>query len=158
MGGDHAPGTEVDGVMLALLELPPTFRVQLVGQTAAIEAELRRYPELDRSRLDLIEAPEVIGMAEKPLQAVRRKRKSSIVVGLELQARSESDGFISAGNTGALLAASTVLLGLFAGVERATVGTLLPTIEGPVLMLDAGANAESSARELAGVAHLGTAY
>jgi phosphate acyltransferase len=158
MGGDHAPGTEVDGVMLALLELPPTFRVQLVGQTAAIEAELDRYPELDRSRLDLIEAPEVIGMAEKPLQAVRRKRKSSIVVGLELQARGESDAFISAGNTGALLAASTVLLGLFAGVERATVGTLLPTIEGPVLMLDAGANVESSARELVGFAHLGTVY
>ena len=158
MGGDHAPRTEVDGVVLALAELPPTFRVQLVGQSAAIEAELGLHPGLDRSRLELVEAPEVIGMAEKPLQAVRRKRKSSIVVGLELQARRESDAFISAGNTGALLAASTVLLGLFDGVERATVGTLLPTIEGPVLMLDAGANVECSARELVGFAHLGTVY
>ena len=158
MGSDQAPRTEVDGVVLALAELPPTFRVQLVGQSAVIEAELGRHPGLDRGRLELVEAPEVIGMAEKPLQAVRRKRKSSIVVGLELQARRESDAFISAGNTGALLAASTVLLGLFAGVERATVGTLLPTIQGPVLMLDAGANVECSARELVGFAHLGTVY
>src|ERR1043166_4709235 len=140
MGGDQAPRTEIDGVALALAELPPTFRIQLVGQTAAIEAELGRHPELDRGRLEIVEAPEVIGMAEKPRRAVRRKRKSSIVVGLELQAKGQSDAFISAGNTGALLAASTVLLGLFAGVERATVGTLLPTAEGPVLLLDAGAN------------------
>jgi glycerol-3-phosphate acyltransferase PlsX len=97
-------------------------------------------------------------MAEKPLRAVRRKRKSSIVVGLELQAKGQSDAFISAGNTGALLAASTVLLGLFAGVERATVGTLLPTAEGPVLLLDAGANVDCSPRELVGFAHLGTVY
>ena len=159
MGSDHAPRTEVDGVALALLELPPTFRMQLVGQTAAIESELARHPALDRSRFDIVEAPEVIGMAEKPLQAVRRKRKSSLVVGLSLQARGESDGFISAGNTGALLAASTMLLGLYAGVERATVGTLLPTaMGGPVLMLDAGANVDCSARELVGFAHLGTVY
>ena len=159
MGSDQAPRTEVDGVALALLELPPTFRIQLVGQSAAIESELARHPGLDRSRFDIVEAPEVIGMAEKPLQAVRRKRKSSLVVGLGLQPRGESDAFISAGNTGALLAASTMLLGLYAGVERATVGTLLPTaMGGPVLMLDAGANVDCSARELVGFAHLGTVY
>jgi glycerol-3-phosphate acyltransferase PlsX len=158
MGGDQAPRTEMDGVVLALAELPPTFRIQLVGQTAAIEAELGRHAELDQSRIEIVEAPEVIGMAEKPLRAVRRKRKSSIVVGLELQAKGQSDAFISAGNTGALLAASTVLLGLYAGVERATVGTLLPTVEGPVLLLDAGANVDCSPRELVGFAHLGTVY
>ncbi len=159
MGSDQAPRTEVDGMALALLELPPGFRVQLVGQTAAIETELARHPALDRSRLEIVDAPEVIGMAEKPLQAVRRKRKSSLVVGLGLHARGESDAFISAGNTGALLAASTMLLGLYPGVERATVGILLPTaVGGPVLMLDAGANVDCSARELVGFAHLGTVY
>lgn len=158
MGSDQAPRTEVDGVALALRELPPGFRVQLVGRTAAIEAELARYPDLDRERLEVVEAPDVIGMDEKPLQAVRRKPGSSLVTGLGLVAKSRSDAFISAGNTGAILAASTVLLGLFNGVERATVGTLLPTVEGPVLMLDAGANVDCSARELVGFAHLGTVY
>ena len=158
MGSDQAPRTEVEGVALALRELPPGFRVQLVGQTQAIEAELSRHADLDRDRLGIVEAPDVIGMAEKPLQAVRRKPKSSLVVGTSLVAQGAADAFISAGNTGAMLAASTVLLGLFDGVERAAVGTLLPTIDGPVLMLDAGANVDCSARELVGFAHLGTVY
>ena len=158
MGGDQAPRTEVDGAALALKELPPAFRLQLVGATAAVEAELARHPELDRARLELVEAPEVIGMAEQPLQAVRRKRKSSLVVGIGLLAAGHADAFISAGNTGALLAASTVHLGLFDGVERASVGTLLPTVQNPVLLLDAGANVDCSAKELLGFAHLGTVY
>jgi glycerol-3-phosphate acyltransferase PlsX len=107
MGSDQAPRTEVEGVALALRELPPTFSVQLVGQTGAIDAELARHPDLDRARVEVVEAPEVIGMAEKPLQAVRKKRKSSLVIGLGLQAQGKSDAFISAGNTGAMLAAST---------------------------------------------------
>jgi glycerol-3-phosphate acyltransferase PlsX len=158
MGSDQAPRTEVEGVALALRELPPGFQVQLVGQTPALETELARYPDLDRSRLEVVDAPDVIGMAEKPLHAVRRKPKSSLVVGTTLAARGKSDAFISAGNTGAILAASTVLLGLFDGVERAAVGALLPTVDGPVLMLDAGANVDCSARELVGFGHLGTVY
>ena len=158
MGSDQAPRTEVEGVALALRELPPGFRVQLVGRRAEVEAELARHPDLDRERLEIIDAPDVIGMEEKPLQAVRRKPKSSLVSGLGLVAKGSSDAFISAGNTGAILAASTVLLGLFEGVERATVATLLPTVEGPVLMLDAGANVDCSPRELVGFAHLGTVY
>jgi glycerol-3-phosphate acyltransferase PlsX len=158
MGSEQAPRTEVEGVGLALRELPPAFGVQLVGQTSAIEAELRRHPDIDAGRVEIVEAAEVIGMAEKPLQAVRKKRKSSLVVGLSLQAQGKSDAFISAGNTGAMLAASTVLLGLYGGVDRATVGTLLPTVDGPVMTLDAGANVDCSARELVGFAHLGTVY
>jgi glycerol-3-phosphate acyltransferase PlsX len=158
MGGDLAPKTEVIGAVEALRDLPPNFQIQLVGASAAIEAELAHYPDVDRSRLSLVEAPEVIGMGEKPLEAVRRKRKSSIVVGLGLQAAGKVDAVVSAGNTGAILAASTILLGLHPGVERATVGTLLPTTAGPVLMLDAGANVDCSPRELAGFAYLGTQY
>ena len=158
MGGDQAPATEVAGAAEALQELPPTFAIELVGPTAALEAELAKYPDLDRSRVAIVDAPEVIGMAEKPLEAVRRKRKSSIVVGLGLQAAGKAQAFVSAGNTGAMLAASTIILGLHPGVERATVGTLLPTVEGPVLMLDAGANVDCSAREIVGFAYLGTIY
>ena len=158
MGSDNAPRTEVDGAVLALEQLPPRFQLQLVGPTQVLEAELARHSGLDRSRVAIIEAPEVIGMAERPLEAVRRKRKSSLVIGLGLQAKGHSEAFISAGNTGAVLAASTVLLGLFAGVERASVGTLLPTVKGPVLLLDAGANVDCSPKELVGFAHLGSVY
>src|SRR6185436_2237702 len=102
--------------------------------------------------VELVEAPEVIGMAERPLEAIRRKRKSSLVVAVGLVGQGQSDAFISAGNTGANLAASTVHLGLYDGVERASVATLLPTVQGPLLMLDAGANVDCSAKELVGFA------
>jgi glycerol-3-phosphate acyltransferase PlsX len=141
MGGDNAPQTEVAGAVAALAELPGDFLIQLVGRTDAIEAELARHPGVDRRRLVLVEAPDVVGMGEKPLTAVRRKPKSSLVVGLSLQKAGESDAFISAGNTGASLAAATVVLGLHEGVARATVATPFPTADEPVIVLDGGANA-----------------
>lgn len=158
MGGDNAPTVEVEGVSHALRDLPPGFIVQLVGQRDALEQALARHPDIDRRRVELVDAPEVIGMAEKPLAAIRQKRKSSLVIGLGLQADGMSDAFISAGNTGATLAASTVLLGLHHGVERASVAAMLPTAGGPCLLLDAGANVDASARELACFARLGSVY
>jgi phosphate acyltransferase len=158
MGGDTAPQAEIAGALQALATLQDQFIVQLVGRPEVINAELAKYPDADRSRLEVREAAEVIGMAEKPLAAVRSKRKSSIVVGLGLQKAGESDAFVSAGNTGALLAASTLLLGLHDGVERATVATLFPTGNQPVLVLDGGANVDCSPRELVGFAYLGSVY
>jgi glycerol-3-phosphate acyltransferase PlsX len=156
MGGDHAPRAEIEGVVEALRAQPDDLRVQLIGRPDAIEAELARHPSLDRSRIEIHAAPDVIGMAEKPLAAVRKKPQSSLVVGLRLQEAGKSDAFLSAGNTGAVLAASTMILGLHDGVERATVATLFPTAEGPVLVLDAGANVDCSARELVNFAYLGS--
>lgn len=158
MGGDRAPAAEVDGAALALRDLPPEFGLTLVGREADIETHLAAHPDIDRSRITIASAPDVIGMAEKPLAAVRRKPQSSLVVGLRLQAESKSDAFLSAGNTGAVLAASTMILGLHDGVGRATVGTLFPTAEGPVFVLDAGANIDCSPRELVNFAYLGTVY
>jgi phosphate acyltransferase len=158
MGGDTAPQAEIAGAVQALTALPDPFVVQLVGRPDIIRAELAKHPAADHSRLEIREAAEVIGMAEKPLAAVRSKRKSSIVVGLGLQKAGESDAFVSAGNTGALLAASTMLLGLHDGVERATVATLFPTSSQPVLVLDGGANVDCSPRELVGFAYLGSVY
>jgi phosphate acyltransferase len=158
MGGDTAPQAEIAGALQALTSLPTRFIIQLVGRSEVISTELAKYPDADRSRLEIHEAPEVIGMAEKPLAAVRSKRKSSIVVGLGLQKAGGSDAFVSAGNTGALLAASTLLLGLHDGVERATVATLFPTSSQPVLVLDGGANVDCSPRELVGFAYLGSVY
>jgi glycerol-3-phosphate acyltransferase PlsX len=158
MGGDNAPQAEIAGAIQALMSLPQPFAIQLVGRSEVINGELAKYPDADRSRLEIHEAPEVIGMAEKPLAAVRSKRKSSIVIGLGLQKAGASDAFVSAGNTGALLAASTLLLGLHDGVERATVATLFPTATQPVLVLDGGANVDCSPRELVGFAYLGSVY
>lgn len=158
MGGDTAPQAEIAGVVQALTAFPGHFVVQLVGRSEVIQAELTKHAEVDGSRLEIHEAPEVIGMGEKPLAAVRKKPKSSIVVGLSLQKAGQSDAFVSAGNTGAILAASTILLGLHDGVERATVATLFPTANQPVLVLDGGANVDCSPRELVGFAYLGTVY
>ena len=158
MGGDAAPRAEVEGALAALAALPDRLTVQLVGQPDQIERELARHPSVDRARIEIVAASEVIGMGEKPLAAVRRKPDSSIVVGLALQKAGGSDAFVSAGNTGAVLAASTLLLGLHDGVERASVATLFPTADQPVLVLDGGANVDCSARELVGFAHLGTVY
>ena len=157
MGGDHAPQAEVEGALRALAEHPETL-IQLVGRPEVIEAELAKHAGADRSRIELRPASEVIGMGEKPLAAVRGKRDSSIAVGLGLQKAGESDAFVSAGNTGAVLAASTLLLGIHGGVERATVATLFPTADDPVLVLDGGANVECSAKELLGFAVLGSVY
>lgn len=158
MGSDHAPQAEIGGTVEALASLPGPFIVQLVGRPDLIEAELAKYPDVDRSRLEIHEAADVIGMGEKPLAAVRKKPNSSLVVGLGMVKAGRADAFVSAGNTGAHLAAATLLLGLHEGVERATVGALLPTANSLVLLLDAGANLECSPRELVNFALLGSVY
>lgn len=158
MGGDHAPEVEIEGAAQALHDLPPGFRIQLVGRTADVEAAVSAFRHLDRDRVDIVDAPQVIGMGEKPLAALRSKPNSSILVGLGMQKAGHSDAFISAGNTGAVLAASTLLLRLHPGVQRAAIGALLPTDTHPVLLVDAGANVDCDARELVGFAHLGAVY
>src|SRR6266568_4467522 len=158
MGGDHAPAVEVEGAVLALRELPATFRIQLVGRTADIEAALKRHGDVDRERVDIVDAPEVVGMGEKPLAAVKSKPRSSIAVGLALQKKRASDAFISAGNTGAVMAAATLMLRLHHGVQRAASGALFPTAAHPVVVIDGGANVDCDARELVNFAHLGSVY
>jgi glycerol-3-phosphate acyltransferase PlsX len=157
MGGDHAPAVPVAGAVMALSELQGDVAIQLVGQTRSIERELERQA-VDRARIEIVDAPEVIGMGEKPLQAVRSKRNSSIVLGLGLQKAGRSDAFISAGNTGAVMAASTLTLRLYDGFERPAIGTPFPTSRQTVLVLDVGANVDCSAAELVGFAHLGVLY
>ncbi len=158
MGGDHAPATEVDGAVLALRELPANFALLLVGLPERIEAELARHPDVDRSRLTVVPASEVIGMSEKPIAAIRKKQDSSLVVGLALQKKGLADASVSAGNTGAILAGSTILLGLHEGVDRATVASSFPAPDGPVLVLDSGANVDCTAKELINFAHIGSVY
>jgi glycerol-3-phosphate acyltransferase PlsX len=157
MGGDFAPAAPVAGAAQALASLGGDVVIQLVGPSAAVEAELARQP-VDRARVVVVEAPQVVGMGEKPVEAVRGKRESSIVIGLGLQKQGKSDAFISAGNTGAVMAAATLLLRLYPGFERPAIGTPFPTADHPLLLLDAGANVDCSAQELEGFAHLGVLY
>ena len=157
MGGDAAPAVPVEGAIEALADLPPTAEILLVGQAAAIEAELARHGRHD-PRVRVVDAPDVVGMAERPLAAVRSKPQSSIGVGVRMQREGRADAFISAGNTGAVMAASALMLGLHPGVERPAIGGLFPTASEPVLVLDIGANVDCSARELRGFAHIGAVY
>src|SRR5712692_1573196 len=158
MGSDNAPQVEVEGAAQALKELPGEFQIQLVGRKADIEAALGRVGGVDRTRIEVVDAPEVVGMGDKPLAAIRGKPRSSIAVGLRLQQKGKSDAFISAGNTGAVLAAATLLLRLHPGVQRAAIGALFPSAGEPVLVVDGGANVDCDARELVGFAHLGSVY
>ena len=159
MGGDHAPQAPVAGALEALTELDPSHSVQLVGRRQAVEAELDRHSITaeHRSRLNIIDAPDVIEMTEKP-SAVRGKPNSSMMVGLKLQADGQSDAFVSAGNTGAQMAASMLLLRLHAGLKRPAIATTFPTAKRSVLVLDSGANVDCSADELVQFARLGAVY
>jgi phosphate acyltransferase len=158
MGGDHAPHATVDGALLALAELDPHHSIQLVGRTADIEAALARHGAAPRDRIEIIDAPDVVGMTDKPSAVLRGKKHSSMVMGLELQPAGRSDAFVSAGNTGAQMAASARILGLLPGLERPAIATLFPTASKPVLVLDSGANVDCSPTELLSFARLGAVY
>jgi phosphate acyltransferase len=165
MGGDFAPRATISGALLALGELGTGHTIQLVGQTSVIERELATLlagelaaASSHRGRLEIIEAPDVIAMSDKPSVAVRGKAHSSMVVGLKLQPAGKSDAFVSAGNTGAQMAGSTVILKLHEGLTRPAIATILPTAREPIVLIDSGANVDCSAEELVQFARLGTVY
>ncbi|HEY8175789.1 MAG TPA: phosphate acyltransferase PlsX [Gemmatimonadaceae bacterium] len=160
MGGDHAPQAPVAGALEALAELDAEHTIQLIGRRASIESELDRLgrsSDGQKKRLEIVDAPDVIEMNEKPT-AVRGKPNSSMMVGLRLQPDGKSDAFVSAGNTGAQMAASMLLLRLHAGLKRPAIATIFPTAKRPVVVLDSGANVDCSAEELVQFARLGAVY
>jgi glycerol-3-phosphate acyltransferase PlsX len=165
MGGDLAPQAPIAGALLALAELDSADTIQLVGRTDVIRRQLDELlaGELAHAaplaaRLSIVEAPEVVEMSDKPSVAVRGKPNSSMAVGLKLQVAGESDAFVSAGNTGAQMAASLVMLKLHAGLTRPAIPTPLPTARVPVVLIDSGANVDCSADELLQFARLGAVY
>jgi glycerol-3-phosphate acyltransferase PlsX len=165
MGGDFAPKAPIAGALLALQELDRTHIVQLVGQSAIIEAQITSLLSGElasaaavRPRLQIVEAPEVIEMSEKPTAGLRKKPKSSMVIGIKMQVDNKSDAFVSAGNTGAQMATSAMLLKLQPGLTRPAIATVFPTARNPVVVLDSGANVDCSTRELIQFAWLGAVY
>lgn len=164
MGGDHAPRAPVAGAVLALAELE-AHTIQLVGCQSVIVGELEGLltGEMSalahvRDRIEVVDAPDVISMSDKPSVALRGKRQSSMVVGLRLQVDGRSDAFVSAGNTGAQMAASKDLLTLHAGLRRPAIATVFPTARQGLVVVDSGANVDCSAEELVQFARLGAVY
>jgi phosphate acyltransferase len=165
MGGDYASQAPIAGALLALAALPQHHDIELVGQRAVIEAELDSLLNgefssyaAQRARLHVIDAPDVITMTDPPRVAMRTKSNSSMVVGIRRVAEGHAHGFVSAGNTGAQMAASLSLLKMQAGLVRPAIGTIFPSARQPVLVLDAGANVDCSASELVQFARIGAVY
>jgi glycerol-3-phosphate acyltransferase PlsX len=155
MGGDNAPGEPVAGALMAAGVLG--VEVILVGRKDAIEPELRGTGNIRDVRL--VEAPDVIEMDEHATDSVRAKPLSSINVGLQMVKRGEADAFVTAGNTGATMAAALLTLGRVKGIGRPALATIFPAADGKLTMLlDVGANADCRPIHLVQFAHMGSAY
>ena len=156
MGGDHAPGEIVKGA-LESLKATKDLTLIFVGQQKPLETELKKY-QYDKSRVETVFASEVIEMAEPPVIAIRKKKDSSISVGLHIVKRGEADAFVSSGSTGAVLAGGQLIVGRKKGVERPPLAPMVPTSKGAFLLIDCGANVDARASQLVQFAKMGAIY
>jgi len=136
-GGDRAPSEIFKGALIAAKEFP--HDIVFIGSRDEITEEARK-DKVDLSSLIIVDAPEKIGMEDKAAMSIRRKKKSSIVIGNKLLKDREIDAFVSCGNTGAVVSAATLMVGLIEGVERPGIAVLFPTLKDVSLVIDAGAN------------------
>lgn len=158
MGGDYAPATVVEGALMALRESNNRFEVVLIGDEKKIKDELKKHYTTGLN-FSIVDAPQVIEMDDIPTVALRKKKNSSIVVGMKLHGDGEVDAFASAGNTGAVLTASTFILGRIEGISRPTIGSVFPTETGTKsIMLDVGANVDCKPQHLFEFAVMGSIY
>ena len=157
MGGDYAPEREIEGALRAVQTSKGQLEVVLVGD----EKVIHRHLSATRSKspsISVVHASQVIGMEDSPTAALKQKKDSSLSVGMRLHQEGKADAFVSAGNTGAVLSAATLILGRIRGVSRPTIGTFLPAERGVCLMVDAGANVDSRAQHLYEFAVMGSMY
>ena len=155
MGGDFAPAAVVDGAVKAARE--QGTRIILVGREAVVRPLLDRQT-LPAGAIELVDAPEVVEMSESPAQAVRRKRRASLVVCAELVRDGSASGMFSAGNTGAGMAVSLLTFGRIRGIDRPAIAILLPNRTGSTVLLDAGANVDIPPASLVQYAVMGSIY
>lgn len=151
-GGDHAPEETVAG---ALEAASPELRILLVGRPEKLDPHLEGE---DRENIEVVPSRDVIGYEEDPARAVRRKEESSVVVGARAVAEGRAQGLVSSGSTGAMLAAGLLIVRRVEGVKRPAILTVLPGLEGPVVFLDAGANADCRAEHLVEFGVLGAVF
>ncbi len=157
MGGDHAPEVNIIGAREALKLRPTIEKIYLTGPTETLK-QCATENALDDSRIEYVEAPQVVGMEESGAKALRKKKNSSISIAAELVKQGKADAFISAGNTGAAVAAATVKLRLLKGVARAGIASPMPNEYGQCNLLDAGANPEAKPLHLVHYAIMGSVY
>src|SRR6266508_2179723 len=155
MGGDHGPRVVVEGAVAAVREFGAS--VILVGDRPAIDREVVRL-NAQGLALEIRHASQVVGMAESPSHALRRKRDSSLRVAAELVRESECNALVSAGNTGAAMAIGMFVLGVLPGVDRPAIAAALPSLSGYTVLIDAGANVDPKPHHLFQFAVMGHVY
>ncbi len=155
MGGDFAPRNAVEGAVDACREFQ--LPVILVGREGEIQQELDRLGARGLP-IDVVHAEEVVGMDEPAITAIRKKKKSSIRIGARLVKDGDAQGFVSAGNTGAVMATSKIVMKSLEGVQRPALATVMPTKTGSSILLDVGANVDCRARHLMQFAVMGSFY
>jgi glycerol-3-phosphate acyltransferase PlsX len=156
MGGDFAPRHIVDGALAAARHFD--FGVALAGPTDVVEAELARHLDVDRSRVRVVEAPDVVAMSDAATTAVRRKAGASIAVAAKLVASGEASALFSAGHTGATVVAAHSVFGTLPGVDRPALAVTIPTRRHPAILLDVGATVECRPQHLLQFAVMGSVY
>jgi len=156
MGGDFAPRHTVDGALAAVRHFD--LGVALAGPAKTIEAELERHRDVDRSRVRILDAPDVVTMEETPGRALRRKPGASIKVAADAVARAEAAALFSAGHTGATVMAAHAAFGMLPGVDRPALAATIPTRSRPAVLLDVGASVECRPQHLLQFAVMGSMY
>lgn len=156
MGGDNAPGCTVEGSIEALRKYPD-MTIQLAGDLALVEPLLKDCDDV-RSRITLVDAPEVISNDESPVMGVRKKKKSATVLGMNAVKNGEADGFVSAGSTGANMFAGMAILKTVDGIDRPALAPLMPNGKGFFLLIDCGANVDCLPEYLVQFGIMGDAY
>ncbi len=157
MGGDHAPAEIVKGSVIAAQRFTQLDRVYLVGDEPAITRELAAFDSVPSS-IEVVHASQVVDMGEAPAAAIRKKKDSSIGRAVDLVKAGQADAVFSAGNTGAAVAASTLKLRTLQGVDRPAIAIVIPSMTGPSVLLDAGANTDCAPEWLCQFAVMGLAY
>ena len=155
-GGDNAPKEVVKGAINAIKD-NQNLIVYLVGVEELIKKELEGF-EYDAERLKIVNATEIIAMSEAPVSAIRKKKNSSIVIGMQMVKNKEADAFVSCGSTGAVLVGGQVIVGRIKGVDRPPLAPLIPTAKGFALLIDCGANVDSKPINLLQFAKMGSIY